>query len=372
MAPKASTRSSRSSKSSKNNGILDIVTVETDKIAPTRPPALPSSPSPTSCPSPQHEDNDNPFTQNNETDEKEAPDNSRVTWSDEMLEQLVNFILQCHRDGKTSGGGMKKDLWQAAANQVNKATRGYTISWDKCKNKWGSDIKEKWKYWNQLRDMSGFGWNEEKELYEAYDYVWDNLNKSHPRIIWHKTHVMYMRDELQEILFDNQASGEGALAGTGDEGISNNYLNIDPRFLQQDTESVTSSLGSEKAPKGGYNRSKKRVKSEVSEDTDVSGKQKKVKNQVDIGMALAGLSATLGRVLEEKKEHKTDSQKAVQLLESVYGKRLGMMEFINACAFFKDDKNAGIFLSITDVQRRDRWLEINLSITLEEEEVEEV
>jgi hypothetical protein len=119
-------------------------------------------------------------------------------------------------------------------------------------------------------------------------------------------------------------------------------------------------------------RSKKRVKSEVSEDTDVSGKQKKVKNQVDIGTALAGLSATLDRVLEEKKEHKTDSQKAVQLLESAYGKRLGMMEFINACAFFKDDKNAGIFLSITDVQRRDRWLEINLSITLEEEEIEEV
>ena len=91
---------------------------------------------------------------------------------------------------------MKKDLWQAAANQVNKATRGYTISQDKCKNKWGSDIKEKWKHWTQLRDMSGFGWNEEKELYEAYHYVWDNLNKSYLCIIWHKTYIMYMRDEL--------------------------------------------------------------------------------------------------------------------------------------------------------------------------------
>jgi hypothetical protein len=123
---------------------------------------------------------------------------------------------------------------------------------------------------------------------------------------------MYMRDKLQEILFENQALGEGALAGTSDKGISNNHLNIDPRLLQQDTKSVASSLGPEKAPKGGYSRSKKRVKSEVSEDIDsILGKQKKVKNQVDIRTALASLSTTLDRVLEEKKEHKTDSQKAV-------------------------------------------------------------
>jgi hypothetical protein len=93
MAPKASTRSSRSSRSSKNNETHDSITVEIDELAPTSPPALLSSPSLTSYPSPQHEDNDDPFTQNDETNKKEAPDNSRVTWLDEMLEQLINFIL---------------------------------------------------------------------------------------------------------------------------------------------------------------------------------------------------------------------------------------------------------------------------------------
>jgi Myb/SANT-like DNA-binding protein len=38
----------------------------------------------------------------------------------------------------------------------------------KVKNQW-TDIKEKWKHWCPLADMSGFGWNEEKELYEAFD-----------------------------------------------------------------------------------------------------------------------------------------------------------------------------------------------------------
>jgi hypothetical protein len=45
------------------------------------------------------------------------------------------------------------------------------VFWDKVKNKWGSDIKEKWKHWVLLSEMSGFGLNEEIEKYEAYEYV---------------------------------------------------------------------------------------------------------------------------------------------------------------------------------------------------------
>ena len=45
-----------------------------------------------------------------------------------------------------------------------------SITWEKLKNKWG-DLKEKWKHWELLLGMSGFGWNEDKERYEAYDYV---------------------------------------------------------------------------------------------------------------------------------------------------------------------------------------------------------
>jgi hypothetical protein len=32
--------------------------------------------------------------------------------------------------------------------------------------------------------------------------------------------------------------------------------------------------------------------------------------------------------------------------------------------FFKDKGNAGIFLAIVDVKKRDRWLEINLGVKL--------
>ena len=97
MAPKTVSKNSpRASRSSKTDDILDSITVDTDELTLTRPPVLPSSPpfdEPSSYPSPQHKNNNNPFNQIDETDDKEAIDNSRVTQSEEMLEQLINFIL---------------------------------------------------------------------------------------------------------------------------------------------------------------------------------------------------------------------------------------------------------------------------------------
>jgi hypothetical protein len=59
--------------------------------------------------------------------------------------------------------------------------------------------------------MSGFEFDLITELYEAHDYMWENLNKSEPNIIWHKTYVMLFRDLIREILQDETANEGGAL-----------------------------------------------------------------------------------------------------------------------------------------------------------------
>jgi hypothetical protein len=41
--------------------------------------------------------------------------------------------------------------------------------------------------------------------------MWENLNKSEPNIIWHKTHIMSFQDLIEEILQDKTANREGAL-----------------------------------------------------------------------------------------------------------------------------------------------------------------
>ena len=100
-----------------------------------------------------------------------------------MIEALVECIYGVWKDGRAADNGFKKEAWIEASNAVMQVYQGsLPIEWEKCKNKW-NNLKEKWKHWLILLDMSGFGWDEEKERYEAHNYVWDNLNKSQPWII---------------------------------------------------------------------------------------------------------------------------------------------------------------------------------------------
>jgi hypothetical protein len=349
----------RGSKTSKTPNTAVILGPETDKLAPSSPPAtydidtLPS-PDPFDTPTLGDEIASIPTEQSNE----------RITWSDEMVEALIEWLYGVFKDGKAADSGFKKEAFTGAAAAVEKVcTSGTSPSWDKCKNKWG-DFKEKWKHWLVLSEMSGFGWNEEKEKYEAYDYVWENLNKSNPRIIWHKTHIMPHRDLLSEILHEAQATGKAAVSSNDLDGST---VLIDPRLLTEDaaTRSPSISSTSTSKPKPAYNRSKKRVKADISDDED-QGTRAPPAKKVDLGYAISGLKEEMALGRKMREERKSDQEKAVQLLEKAYGNRLNTMVFIAACTFFEDEHKARSFLAITNVERRDRWLEINLNTELDE------
>jgi hypothetical protein len=128
-----------------------------------------------------------------------------------MTEALVQVVHQAHIEGQGGDNGFKRETWIKAVLKAIALHKGRaSITWDKAKNKWG-DLKTKWKHWVKLSGLSGFGFNPDTELFEAYDYTWENLNKSDPGIIWHKTHVMPHRGEIGDILHTQQATGQGAL-----------------------------------------------------------------------------------------------------------------------------------------------------------------
>lgn len=352
MAPK------RGFKTSKTPYTAVILGPETDELAPSSPPATydadtPPSPDPFDTLPPVDEIASIPIEQSNE----------RITWSDEMTEALIEWLYGVFKDGRAADNGFKKEAFAGAAAAVEKVcTSGASPSWDKCKNKWG-DLKEKWKHWLVLSEMSGFRQNKEKEKYEAYDYVQENLNKSNPRIIWHKTHIMPHRDLLSEILHEAQATRKGAVSSNDLDGCS---LPIDPRLLTKDAATRSPSLSSTSTlkPKPVYNRSKKRVKAEISDDED-RGTLAPPAKKVDLRYAISGLKEEMALRGKMRKEHKSDQEKATQLLEKAYGNRLDTMVFIEACTFFEDEHKARSFLAITNVERRDRWLEINLKTELD-------
>jgi hypothetical protein len=278
-----------------------------------------------------------------------------------MLEQLVEELYDVFIKGGRADNSFKKSTFQSAAKRVRKVYKGkMEVTYAKCKNKW-ADLKRKWQHWVILSGQSGIGWVEETELYDFFDYVWDNLNKSHPKIIWHKTHVMPLRDLIGTILHDVQANGE--------ESVSlNRPTLIDPRLYAIDTaqaSSIASPAPSfvSKPSKMLYNKSKKRTRVDTADDSDDGTLAPAIK-KVDLGAALMSLSEDMAMGRKAREEHLTVHKKALKLLEKEYKKRMDMMVFIQACSFLKDEGNATTFTTLLDLELRDRWLEIELPTEL--------
>jgi hypothetical protein len=212
-----------------------------------------------------------------------------------------------------------------------------------------------------LSKQSGIGWVEETELYDFFDYVWDGLNRSHPKIIWHKTHVMPFRDLIGAILHDIQANGEDSLSLNKPTPIDPRLREIDAIRLSTTTSPTPSSIP--KTAKTLYNKSRKRTRAEGSDDSD-DATQAPVAKKVDLGTAITRLSEEMAKQRKAKEAYLTNQQKAIIILEKEYKKRLDIMAFIRACMFFKDEGNALTFITLTDLEFRDRWLEIELSTEL--------
>ncbi|KAK9492809.1 hypothetical protein V1508DRAFT_439484 [Lipomyces doorenjongii] len=108
-------------------------------------------------------------------------DIGRLKWTDEMHEALLEKLYEHFRLGKqTDGGGFKADAWTQAVEA------------------------ETWNNWKIWAGTSGFGWDEEEELFKA--------DKDLKNIRWHKNNVLHFRDMLREILHGAQATGQRALS----------------------------------------------------------------------------------------------------------------------------------------------------------------
>jgi hypothetical protein len=285
----------------------------------------------------------------------------RVVWSEEMVEQLVETLQEVFEEGGAADNSFKKVTFEQAAINVNRLYRGLVrVSHQQCKNKW-QDLKSKWAYWKLLAGMSGFGWNEDVELYTAFDYVWNNLNNAHPGIIWHKAHVMPYREALSLILHDVQANGKGAM--TIEEPTP-----IDPRLtslqgLASSSQASSTPLRGSPAPaKPPYNRSRKRGALEASNEEDLltSGNASK---KIDLGVAITGLTRELALGRQAQENFQSNQQKAIKLLSREYKARLAPEALMKAMVAFKDDGNAVTFL-LMDSDIRDMWLEIETNSTL--------
>jgi Myb/SANT-like DNA-binding domain len=107
--------------------------------------------------------------------EQESGKSSHVKWSEDMEKTLLNELLNQVQNGKKADSGFKKEAWVAVLFAVLEITT-QQVTIQQCKNK-ADALKAQWKDLCYLREQSGFGWDDENNMVEAPDDVWDRLLK---------------------------------------------------------------------------------------------------------------------------------------------------------------------------------------------------
>ena len=96
-----------------------------------------------------------------------------LMWTLEMEFALLTSMLESVRNGLRAESGFKKEAWKTAVEDVKKVLknkREVIVDQLKTKFQW---YKTKWKEWSLIKKNSGWGWDDDTELFLASDSEWD-------------------------------------------------------------------------------------------------------------------------------------------------------------------------------------------------------
>jgi len=112
----------------------------------------------------------------------------------------------------TSNSSWHSAAWVEAEKALDgseKSSGGCRKTGVSCQNRWTA-LKKEYVQVKQLRDKSGFGWDDGLSRVTATDEVWDALIKSEPKLAkWRKT-AFPLYDSMHELVVGTVATGEGA------------------------------------------------------------------------------------------------------------------------------------------------------------------
>ncbi|KIJ31116.1 hypothetical protein M422DRAFT_53500 [Sphaerobolus stellatus SS14] len=113
------------------------------------------------------------------TDETPNDTGETCIWTAAREATLVSCLLKAKRDGNQAESGFKAIVWTIASATIKASNTGIK-SITQCKSPW-QWMKGEYRIVFTLRQQSGFGWNEVKQLVVASKYVWDKYIKTHPK-----------------------------------------------------------------------------------------------------------------------------------------------------------------------------------------------
>ncbi|TFK78308.1 hypothetical protein K466DRAFT_607113 [Polyporus arcularius HHB13444] len=123
---------------------------------------------------------------------------------------LVEALIREAHKGRQSENGFKAAAFVAAAQALEgseEVSGGKPKTANSCRDHFGA-LKKEYFIVKALRELSGFGWDEERSLVTAPDDVWDKYIEAHPNAKkWRKFPLF---DEMGALVDGTAATGEGA------------------------------------------------------------------------------------------------------------------------------------------------------------------
>ena len=133
--------------------------------------------------------------------------NSIMKWTPELEELLLDELLNQTNLGLRADSGWHKDAWDVVSATVSHSY-GRPVTKDQCKNKqqW---YKRLYVQWEILRDLSGWGWDEERQLFIQTDEIWDEYlsHKSHEMAKYLRYDPLPYKETLERLFARAAATG---------------------------------------------------------------------------------------------------------------------------------------------------------------------
>lgn len=85
---------------------------------------------------------------------------------------MVDALATATSEGKAGDGGFKSSVWTAISQGLEDPLKNERV----CRTRWDK-IKADYKIVKFIRELSGFGWDEEKHLATAEQDVWESFQK---------------------------------------------------------------------------------------------------------------------------------------------------------------------------------------------------
>jgi hypothetical protein len=210
-------------------------------------------------------------------------------------------LLECVRDqillGKTSDTGLKKEAWAAIVISFNSKCN---LHYDKQKLQSQLAVqKKKYQIVKTLRDNSGFGWDEAKQVPTAPDDVWIEYIAAHPEARPFRNSPLDHYVYLEEIFTGVIATGEYAVASGFNHDLDTNRNSADQDF----SENLDSTNSNESA----------QTKRKISAVSIRKSPRKRIKSN-PMAAAIQDLAKSHAKYAEMRLQTKlTSSQDAIKL-----------------------------------------------------------